>query len=245
MGECSAIYFVFYSNNELSRGQSLFTFFISYFLILVILDKVSAHIFFFLFALFLVVELFLVEYMGFSPFYFLFSIILIAYLCICQEIFLWGFALVLLILFLYLLQFLFYQFLHKEEEASSTPPNKKLFFSLLVLLLSLLLIGLLIIGGDFKTGFHLKILFVGAGALVIHLCFLSRTGWEQLLTSLCYIIINLIIGGVLTRARLFEKFHPLFNHKFAHFFLLLWNMFEKKRKTNQHFWAGESPNFSQ
>jgi hypothetical protein len=54
---------------------------------------------------------------------------------------------------------------------------------------------------DFRdTGFHLQILFLGAGALVIYLCFISKTGWEQVITSLSYIIINVIIGGVITES---------------------------------------------
>lgn len=101
---------------------------------------------------------------------------------------------VLLLIFLYLLLFFFQNFLHKEEESSSTP-NKSLFFSLLFLLVSLLF------KGDFRdTGFHLQILFLGAGALVIYLCFLSKTGWEQVITSLSYIIRNVIIGGVITES---------------------------------------------
>lgn len=171
-----------------------FSFFLSYFSIIILLDKLSENIFFSLFFLLLVLEFLLVEYKGFCHLNWVFFVILIAYFCICQEILLWGFALVLLLLFIYILLFFFQYLFHKEEESSSTP-NKSLFFSLLLLLVSLLFIG------DFRDpGFHLQILFLGAGALVIYLCFLSKTGWEQVITSISYIIINVIIGGVITES---------------------------------------------
>lgn len=194
MGECSAIFFCVCSQNELSRFQAVLSFFMSYFFNIIILEKLSEHIFFYLFFLFLVLEFLIVEYKGFFSVNFLFFVILLAYLCICPEILLWGFALVLLLILLYLLLFFFQNFLHKEEESSSTP-NKSLFFALLFLLVSLLF------KMDFRdTGFHLQILFLGAGALVIYLCFISKTGWEQVITSLSYIIINVIIGGVITES---------------------------------------------
>lgn len=143
-----------------------------------------------LFLLFLVVEFLIVKYGGFFPFNFLFFVILIAYFFICPEISFWGFALVLILIFLYLLHFFF----RKEEESGSTP-KKSLFFSLLFLLFSLFFTGHFYFT---DTGFHLKILFLWAGALVIHLCFLSTTGWEQVITSLFYMFTNVIIGRILS-----------------------------------------------
>lgn len=97
---------------------------------------------------------------------------------------------VLILIFLYLFLFFF----HKEEESGSTP-KKSLFFSLLFLLFSLFFTGHFSFS---DTGFHLKILFLWAGALVIHLCFLSKTGWEQVITSLFYMFTNVIIGRILS-----------------------------------------------
>lgn len=86
MGECSAIYFCFCSKNELSRFQAVFSFFMSYFCIIIILEKLSVYIFFDLFLLFLVLEFLLVEYTGFFSFNLLFFAILYAYLCICPAV---------------------------------------------------------------------------------------------------------------------------------------------------------------
>lgn len=52
MGECSAIYFCFCSKDELSRFQAVFSFFISSFLNMLILEKLAEHVFFCLFLLF-------------------------------------------------------------------------------------------------------------------------------------------------------------------------------------------------
>lgn len=232
MGECSAIFFCFCSQNELSRFQAVLSFFISYFNNIIILLKLSEHIFFYLFFLFLVLEFLIVEYKGFFSLNFIFFVILLAYLCICPEILLWGFALVLLLIFLYLLLFFFQNFLHKEEESSSTP-NKSLFFSLLFLLVSLLFIGY------FRdTGFHLQILFLGAGALVIYLCFLSKTGWEQVITSLSYIIINVIIGGVITESTsVFLRNSILYLT--VNLIIFLWASFKKKESLKSIFDQGK------
>ena len=194
MGECSAIFFFVCSQNELSRFQAVFSFFLSYMYTLMILDKLSEHRFFYLFFICLVLEFIFVEYTGFLPLNLIFFVILVSFLFISPEILLWGFALVLLLIFLYLLFFFFKNFINKEEESSSTP-NKSLFFALLFLFVSLFLI---LDWRDPGFHFHLQILFLGAGALVIHFCFLSKTGWEQILTSLSYIMINLIIGRFLT-----------------------------------------------
>lgn len=69
MGECSAIFFCFCSQNELSRFQAVFSFFLSYFLALILLEKLSEHVFFSLFFLCLVVEFILVEYNFSFPFF--------------------------------------------------------------------------------------------------------------------------------------------------------------------------------
>lgn len=184
MGGCSAIIFCFYSQNELSRFQAVLSFFLSYLSILILLDKFSVQIFVIIFYLFLLLEYLMVKYNGFLSLNWIFFFLLFAYLNISPEILLWGSALVLLLIFLYLLRFLF---LHKKEEC----PKKSLFFSLLFLLLCI---------GNFRdTYFHLQILFLVAGALIIYFCFLSKTGWEQVITSLSYIMINLIIGGVITQ----------------------------------------------
>lgn len=107
MSECSAIIFCF---NSLSRFQAVFSFFLSYLSILILLDKFSVHIFLILFYLFLVLEFLIVEYKGFLSLNGIFLVILIAYLYICEEILLWGSALVIQLIFLYLLHFLL---LHK------------------------------------------------------------------------------------------------------------------------------------
>ena len=52
MGECSAIFFCFCSQNELSRFQAVFSFFLSDFSNIIILEKLSEHIFFDLFLFF-------------------------------------------------------------------------------------------------------------------------------------------------------------------------------------------------
>jgi hypothetical protein len=49
MGECSAIFFCVCSQNELSRFQAVLSFFMSYFSNIIILEKLSEHIFFYLF----------------------------------------------------------------------------------------------------------------------------------------------------------------------------------------------------
>ena len=193
MSECSAIYFCFCAKNELSRFQAVFSFFLSYLLNMIILEKLS--VFFYLFFLLLVVE-----YKGFFHLNLAFFFILLAFLLICPEIMLWEFALVVQLVFLYLLQFFFQKFFHIDDidDQSGSTPTKSLFFSLLFLLVFLFFIG------DFDlrdTGFHLKILFLGAGSLVIYFCFLSKTGWELVITSLCYTIINIIIGGVIADSR--------------------------------------------
>lgn len=228
MGECSAILFCFNCQNELSRFQAVLSFFLSYLSILILLDKFSVHIFVILFYLFLVLEFLIVEYKykDFLSLNGIFFVILIAYLCICHEILLWGSALVLQLIFIYLLRFLF---LHKEEES----PNKSLFFSLLFLLLCI---------GDFReTGFHLQILFLGAGALVIYLCFLSKTGWEQVITSLSYIIINVIIGGVITQNTSVFLHHsiPYLTVNLLIFFYFYGASFKKKESLQKIFYLGK------
>lgn len=93
----------------------------------------------------------------------------------------WGFHFVVQLVFLYLLQFIL----------SRINRSQSLFFSFFFLLVSLIIEDLNF--GD--PDFQLKILFLAT--VVFDFCFLSETGWELVITTLSYIILHFLIGGLL------------------------------------------------
>lgn len=118
---------------------------------------------------------------------------------------LWTFHLVVLLIFLYLLQFFFHQLCHvdcQKNESCSTN-QKELFFYLLFFLVFLYFQSDLDLR---ETEFHLTIFMLASSSLLIYLCFfVHETSLELLITSFSYLFLNILIGAVIADIEVFFR----------------------------------------